>query len=174
MLKNTEHHFHWHGALSLPGIGSNVLLFLSKSQILEVKRIGCWTKNRGVSLPPQIIHLVHRILNHYFHHPFWGTTIFGNTRIRKSLHPFHLKICCKKKVVKISYRPDPPSESQLRCFIGAGCLHGLLHKNGVPVERVDQKNVRAITHCLNQISLIWACLKKIGGPTNAVFLYDPE
>ena len=35
MLQNTKKHFHCHQALSLPGIGSNVLLFLSKRQILE-------------------------------------------------------------------------------------------------------------------------------------------
>ena len=29
---------------------------------------------------PQIIHFS-RVLNHYFHHPFWGTTMFGNTHI---------------------------------------------------------------------------------------------
>ena len=39
---------------------------------------GCWTKNMGVS--PQIIHF-NRVF-HYFHHPFWGTIIFGNTHIR--------------------------------------------------------------------------------------------
>ena len=32
-----------------------------------------------IPLPPQIIHF-NRVF-HYFHHPFWGTTIFGNTYI---------------------------------------------------------------------------------------------
>ena len=35
------------------------------------------SKNMGK--PPQIIHF-NRVF-HYFHHPFWGTTIFGNTHI---------------------------------------------------------------------------------------------
>ena len=38
---------------------------------------GCWTKNRGFY--PQIIHF-NRVFP-YFHHPFWGTTIFGNTHV---------------------------------------------------------------------------------------------
>ena len=36
-----------------------------------------FSENSGFS--PQIIHL-NRVF-HYFHHPFWGTTIFGNTHI---------------------------------------------------------------------------------------------
>ncbi len=42
------------------------------------------SKNRGVS--PQIIHLFigFSIINH----PFWGTPIFGNTQIIKSIHVF--------------------------------------------------------------------------------------
>ena len=35
------------------------------------------SENSGFS--PQIIHF-NRVF-HYFHHPFWGTTIFGNTQI---------------------------------------------------------------------------------------------
>ena len=35
--------------------------------------------NIGVVLPPQIIHF-NRVF-HYFHHPFWGTIIFGNIHI---------------------------------------------------------------------------------------------
>ena len=37
------------------------------------------SKNRGF-LPPKSSHF-NRVWNHYFHHPFWGTTIFGNTHI---------------------------------------------------------------------------------------------
>ena len=38
---------------------------------------GCQPKNNGKT--PQIIPFVHRVLNHYFHHPFWGKNppIFG-------------------------------------------------------------------------------------------------
>ena len=36
---------------------------------------GCWTENRG-GKPPQIIQF--NKVFHYFHHPFWGTPIFGN------------------------------------------------------------------------------------------------
>ena len=39
---------------------------------------GCWTENSGFS--PQIIHF-NRVF-HYFHHPFWGTPIFGNTHFK--------------------------------------------------------------------------------------------
>ena len=35
---------------------------------------GCWTKNRGK--PPKSSILIG--FSHYFHHPFWGTPIFGN------------------------------------------------------------------------------------------------
>ena len=38
---------------------------------------GCFPQNRGKT--PQIINL-NRVF-HYFHHPFWGTTIFGKTHI---------------------------------------------------------------------------------------------
>ena len=42
---------------------------------------GCWTKNHGF-LPPQIIHLLIGFSSiFFFHHPFWGTSIFGNTHI---------------------------------------------------------------------------------------------
>ena len=37
------------------------------------------------SATPQIIHF-HRVF-HYFHHPFWGTPIFGNTHMAASPHP---------------------------------------------------------------------------------------
>ena len=41
---------------------------------------------------PQIIHF-NRVF-HYFHHPFWGTPIFGNTHISESWPPFsnHQKV----------------------------------------------------------------------------------
>ncbi len=41
------------------------------------------SKNRGKT--PQIIHF-NRVF-HYFHHPFWGTIIFGNTHSDSSDHP---------------------------------------------------------------------------------------
>ena len=39
-----------------------------------------WVLNQtlGVHGTPQIIHF-NRVWNHYFHHPFWGTPIFGST-----------------------------------------------------------------------------------------------
>ena len=50
-----------------------VLLFL-------VSRNGCFRK----WWYPQIIHF-NRVF-HYFHHPFWGTPIFGNTQIAHEIH----------------------------------------------------------------------------------------
>ena len=41
---------------------------------------GSWTKNRGEKTPPNHP-FVHRVWNHYFHHPFWGTFIFGNSHV---------------------------------------------------------------------------------------------
>ena len=39
------------------------------------------SKNRG-KMTPQIIPFVHRVWNHYFHHPSWGPTfIVGNTHM---------------------------------------------------------------------------------------------
>ena len=45
---------------------------------------GCQPKNRGVS--PQSIHF-NRVF-HYFHHPFWGTPIFGNIHTAMENPPF--------------------------------------------------------------------------------------
>ena len=46
----------------------------------QQKPLNMWvSKNSGVS--PQIIHF-NRVF-HYFHHPFWGTSIFGNIHVVK-------------------------------------------------------------------------------------------
>ena len=47
------------------------------------------SKHRGFS--PQIIHF-NRVF-HYFHHPFWGTTIFGNIQICLKWN-WHGFFCC--------------------------------------------------------------------------------
>ena len=39
----------------------------------------------GVVFSPQNHPFVHRVWNHYFHHPFWDTTIFGNTQLNLDL-----------------------------------------------------------------------------------------
>ena len=40
---------------------------------------------------------VHRVWNHYFHHPFWGTTIFRNTHLALT----NINICFLiKKLIK--------------------------------------------------------------------------
>ena len=44
-----------------------------------------------VGFPPQIIHF-NRVF-HYFHHPFWGIPIFGNTHMPMGL--FHKPIVPK-------------------------------------------------------------------------------
>ena len=49
---------------------------------LSTREYGCQPKNRG-GFTPQIIHF-NRVF-HYFHHPFWGTMIFGNTHIEDVL-----------------------------------------------------------------------------------------
>ena len=56
---------------------------------------------------PQIIHF-NRVF-HYFHHPFWGTTIFGS--IHKKQSDFHLekKNQPKKKTSSMSNGPKPLS-----------------------------------------------------------------
>ena len=41
--------------------------------------MGCFLQNSGET-SPQIHPLKNRVF-HYFHHPFWGTTIFGNTHM---------------------------------------------------------------------------------------------
>ncbi len=41
---------------------------------------GCWTKNRGGIFPLIFIHLLIGVFP-YFHHPFWGITIFGNIQM---------------------------------------------------------------------------------------------
>ena len=47
------------------------------SDLGMIRNLGV-SKNRGKT--PQIIHF-NRVF-HYFHHPFWGTTIFGNTHFK--------------------------------------------------------------------------------------------
>ncbi len=38
-------------------------------------KYGCWTKNRGKTTPNHPF--VHRVF-HYFHHPFWGFSLFSD------------------------------------------------------------------------------------------------
>lgn len=129
MLQNTKKHFHCHQELSLPGIGSNVLLFLSKRQILE------FTNQKESTLEKS------------------GTLSKSASSSRQV----------------VSWRPAGPEESQLRCFIRAGCLHGLLHKNRVPekvlVELIDIVLWGALNHDMD----IWTYghVSNSGAPTNA-------
>ncbi len=46
---------------------------------LTTEENGCWTKNRWVFPPNHPFG--NRVWNHYFHHPFWGARIFGNTQM---------------------------------------------------------------------------------------------
>ena len=59
------------------------------------------SENNGVSPPnhPNLIGFCH-----YFHHPFWGTSIFGNTHIRvaKFLAATCGKCCCPASAAKCS------------------------------------------------------------------------
>ena len=41
---------------------------------------GIWGVSKNSGFSPQIIHFFNRVCP-YFHHPFWGTLIFGNTHI---------------------------------------------------------------------------------------------
>ena len=61
---------------ALPNLGSTDLEFQSG------ERPGCFRKIVSV-FPPQIIHF-NRVF-HYFHHPFWGIPIFGNTQILRKV-----------------------------------------------------------------------------------------
>ena len=63
---------------------------------VDVGVYGCWTKNRGET--PQIIRF-DRVF-HYFHHPFWGTPIFGNTHIRMEL-PMFKSILIPRKTIPL-------------------------------------------------------------------------
>lgn len=137
MLQNTKKHFHCHQALSLPGIGSNVLLFLSKRQILE------FTNQKESKLEKS------------------GT-------LSKSASSSHQVVW---------WRPAGPEESQLRCFIRAGCLHGLLHKNGVP-EKVKCLSSWS-TSCYEEHWItIWTYghmgMSRNPEPPQMLKLYDPE
>ena len=51
-----------------------------KNQLVGVSKKKKWT--------PQIIHF--NRVSHYFHHPFWGTHIFGNTHIGEFAISLHL------------------------------------------------------------------------------------
>ena len=90
-------------------LGSPVPLWIPPSP--AITSIGSWTMNAqchkcpfkhhhmGVSLnggfSPQIIHF-NRVF-HYFHHPFWGTPILGNSHIYKKTQQYHFKPLLWKK-----------------------------------------------------------------------------
>ncbi len=60
----------------------------------------------GVVFTPQIIHFYR--LFHYFHHPFWGTTIFGNNHIT---NPNKQHFCQRKSlkfIVDFSIKFESP------------------------------------------------------------------
>ena len=46
---------------------------------------------------------VHRVF-HYFHHPFWGTTIFGNTQIEVSVDSIFAVIAARIGESRIAVR----------------------------------------------------------------------
>ena len=58
-----------------------------------------WVSTQKYGNSPQIIPFVHRVWNHYFHHPFWGFPLFWKhpytpsktpqKTSRKNLHPLH-------------------------------------------------------------------------------------
>ena len=61
---------------------------------------GCWTKNRGGILPPQNHPFVHRVWNHYFHHPFWGfyPYFWFNTHMTLLQNGLRMDHVCKDEV----------------------------------------------------------------------------
>ena len=76
--------------------------FQWRKNTMEVthKGVFLWIANVDVSENsgfPQIIHF-DRVF-HYFHHPFWGTTIFGHTYVWISLWDVLLRISLNNKVV---------------------------------------------------------------------------
>ena len=62
----------------MPGSMVSVLDGFFHPFFFRGESIWMFSENSGFS--PQIVHF-NRIF-HYFHHPFWGTPIFGNTPIR--------------------------------------------------------------------------------------------
>ncbi len=51
-----------------------------KPTVGMVERIQLGVSPKIMGKPPNHP-FVHRVWNHYFHHPFWGTSIFGNTQL---------------------------------------------------------------------------------------------
>ena len=47
-------------------------------------KFNMWVFPKILVLPPKSSSFVHRVFP-YFHHPFWGTSIFGNTHVKKLL-----------------------------------------------------------------------------------------
>ena len=46
---------------------------------------------------------VHRVF-HYFHHPFWGTTIFGNTHFQSKLQASSVVLIGIRNIINVYFR----------------------------------------------------------------------
>ena len=68
------------------------------------------SKNCGKTA--QIIHLFIGVWNHYFHHPFWGITIFGNTHVDYN-ELLYLKHCSRCSEMMMNQFKD--------VFVNASC-----------------------------------------------------
>ena len=72
-------------------------------------------KNSG---NPQIIHF-NRVF-HYFHHPFWGTPIFGNTHIciapRICMPPFPQRTRALKQIAPHAFDVQRPQRGRMECW----------------------------------------------------------
>ncbi len=79
-LDGTNYELYWCNDMNVFGIGvpmicTLIFVHISWGQILEMS-LETWVLPK-IMIPPNHP-LVHRVF-HYFHHPFWGTTIFGST-----------------------------------------------------------------------------------------------
>ena len=79
-LDGTNYELYWCNDMNVFGIGvpmicTLIFVHISWGQILEMS-LETWVLPK-IMIPPNHP-FVHRVF-HYFHHPFWGTTIFGST-----------------------------------------------------------------------------------------------
>ena len=62
------------------------------NMVTQAPTFGCFQK---YGKTPKSSICSHRVWNHYFHHPFWGTSIFGNTHLlRMNILPLLISMFC--------------------------------------------------------------------------------
>ena len=88
-LANQGSYFRYLGEGSLIFCGSMLFFFLLVQFIFSESSLFFFPAIQGmfpeiVGFPPKSSNLIG--VFHYFHHPFWGTSIFGNTHIITNFH----------------------------------------------------------------------------------------